>query len=605
MSLAAPNPLLIRFACCVTETTLGNYETSSMLTQNRPEASKAVGSDADRNSTSTEKHRERTWIRGAVLAAIILAGITLRVWTMARANWMLDADEAILGIMANHIRQGEWPIFFYGQAYMGAFQAYATAVSYEIFGMSRVSFKFITIPEFVIFAVSIFLLARRTYGSNAALLATLLAALPPVYVLSVTTKILGPVLLSMTVGNFILLLAIKQAYAVTPTERPWTRYLLIGALGGFGFWLHGQIIIYLAAAGLILFLGNPRIVIQPRILVAGVAGFLIGGAPVFRFAMNHEYTTFHHLLGVGAEDVERRYFAVTIYYLREILPRIAGVASPWTPMPQWIQVLTALVVGCAIVSLAAHRYRGILGWFRLSLRQGDPKDALLIFGGIASLAFIISNFGNLAVEFPYFDASGRYAAPLASVLPIIIAGEISRLARYSRPLAAAAFAIVILSTAVGYVRTEPTDLWQSPYWRYLPSSNNELIAVLDDLEVDTVWMNQWAGKPLIFDTNERISAADYWDLRIGGGIDRLFEHSNRVRAAELPAFAFRWTDEDWDDDRNDIHISFEDWLDEHGIPYEKRTTPNYVIIHPRQHIQLDDIPLDEINEHLGIDNYSR
>ncbi len=88
----------------------------------------------------------------------------------------------------------------------------------------------------------------------------------------------------------------------------------------------------------------------------------------------------------------------------------------------------------AILALIVQRRRGILGRLRLTLRPGQPVDALLLFAGLLSVVFVFSAFGQMAVEFPNTDTTGRYAAPLASVLPIILAAGITRLSARSRLL---------------------------------------------------------------------------------------------------------------------------------------------------------------------------
>ncbi len=511
----------------------------------------------------------------AVLVAIILVGIVLRVWTMARANWMLDGDEATFGVMALHILQGDRPVFLNGQPYMGAFQSYLGALVFALVGASRVAFKSITLFEFVAFAVSLYLLARKCAGRRAALLAVLFAAIPPIYVLSATARVWGALLDTMTLGNLILLLAIDEAYAKSPPRRSWLRFFTIGLLGGFGFWLHGMMLIYLGTAAILLFFRDKRVVLQPR-LVAAAAGFVIGAAPVFAYAINHDYTSFHYLLGVGRADTGHQYLAVAYHFLRTDVPMVIGIAMPWMSTPLWLQMPVVLTVGGTMLALVFRRRQGILDWARLSLRHGQPVDALLLFAGLLSAAFVFSSFGQMAVEFPNTDTTGRYAAPLASVLPIILAAGITRLSARSRLLALAVSLAFLGAIASAYVRSTPAEIWQSPYWRFLPPSNTQLISTLDSMRVDAVWMNHWAGTPLMFDTQERISAADDYDLTVGHGIDRLPGATRRVRAAELPAFVFV---------TEQPALEIEGWLQSAGIPYDKRVIPRYVIIRPLRHVE--------------------
>lgn len=346
-------------------------------------------------------------------------------------------------------------------------------------------------------------------------------------------------------------------------------------------------LIYLGTAAIVLFLGNKRVVIQPRLLAA-IAGFLIGAAPVFAYALTHRYTTFHYLLGVGRADTGHQYLAVAYHFLRTEVPMVSGVAMPWLSTPLWLQVPVVLIVGGAIVALIVQRWRGILDWPRLSLRHGQPVDALLLFAGLLSASFVFSSFGQMAVAFPHTDAAGRYAAPLASVLPIVLAAGIIRLSRRSRYLALAVTLALLGSLLTGYVRSEPAAIWQSPFWRYLPASNAQLITTLDSMSVDAVWMNHWAGTPLMFDTQERISAADAYDLIIGHGIDRLPEATRRVRAAQLPAFVFV-TDQP--------APALEGWLNTQAIPYDKRVLPHFVIIRPLRHVAPE-----QVMEYLNFDS---
>jgi hypothetical protein len=214
-------------------------------------------------------------------------------------------------------------------------------------------------------------------------------------------------------------------------------------------------------------------------------------------------------------------------------------------------------------------------------------DTFLLFAGLLSVAFVVCSFGQMAIEFPSTDATGRYAIPLASVLPIIVAGEIVRLAHRSRSLTIVSTMVLLACTAYGYLYSPPAAVWQSPYWRYLPASTTQLVAALDELDVDAVWINHWAGTPLMFDTRDRISAADYFDLAVGHEINRLPAATNRVRAAELPAYVFV-TDESF--------VEIEEWLRSQDIPYAKRVAPNYVVIQP-----LHQVDPSEVVDYLGFD----
>src|SRR5579875_73913 len=61
------------------------------------------------------------------LIACFLLAVIVRVWLIVHTNGVLDGDEATVGIQAEHILRGQFPVYYYGQAYLGSFQAYVIA----------------------------------------------------------------------------------------------------------------------------------------------------------------------------------------------------------------------------------------------------------------------------------------------------------------------------------------------------------------------------------------------------------------------------------------------------------------------------------------------
>src|SRR5690606_40820816 len=84
-----------------------------------------AGPPADATAPSPPAGRiPRGSTRHLILAGLVLAGIVLRLWSMAPANWMIDGDEATFGLMARHILHVERPVFLYCQPYMASHQIY-------------------------------------------------------------------------------------------------------------------------------------------------------------------------------------------------------------------------------------------------------------------------------------------------------------------------------------------------------------------------------------------------------------------------------------------------------------------------------------------------
>ena len=75
-------------------------------------------------------------MRAPVLLALILAsGATLRLFLLLGPFVEIDADEAIVGLMALEI-PGELPVFFWEQHYLGSLEAFAAAALFAVLGPS-------------------------------------------------------------------------------------------------------------------------------------------------------------------------------------------------------------------------------------------------------------------------------------------------------------------------------------------------------------------------------------------------------------------------------------------------------------------------------------
>src|SRR5215467_6857208 len=81
------------------------------------------------------RHHPRPYERIALWVCLLLA-LVIRVWLVARTNGVIDGDEVLVGIQAEHILRGELPMYFYGQPYMGSLEAYLVALFVAIAGPS-------------------------------------------------------------------------------------------------------------------------------------------------------------------------------------------------------------------------------------------------------------------------------------------------------------------------------------------------------------------------------------------------------------------------------------------------------------------------------------
>src|SRR5438876_3618653 len=85
---------------------------------------------------------------------IIAVAILLRLFLIAQGWPHSNSDEDTMGIMAMHIAyNGEHPIFFYGQNYMGTLEAHLAAGFFRLIGSSVFSLRLGPLLLFVLLFV--------------------------------------------------------------------------------------------------------------------------------------------------------------------------------------------------------------------------------------------------------------------------------------------------------------------------------------------------------------------------------------------------------------------------------------------------------------------
>ncbi|HVO68458.1 MAG TPA: hypothetical protein VMT24_00345, partial [Aggregatilineaceae bacterium] len=153
--------------------------------------------------------------------------------------------------------------------------------------------------------------------------------------------------------------------------------------------------------------------------------------------------------------------------------------------------------------------------------------------------YIASGYGNRALNEFGFDATGRYVLMIHSALPIGAAALCARLVRCRRWLrvpAAAILTSVVALNLLGAARSLPTQVFTSPYYTRQPATLQPLIRFLDEQGIRHVWTDVGIAHVLMFETHERILAADWYDIYGAKGLVRFPDVPLKIKAARRVAF---------------------------------------------------------------------
>ena len=124
-----------------------------------------------------------------LLVIILSVGIALRVYFLvnyelidAKEHVVALSDEATVGLMAKHIASGtNFPVFFYGQNYMGAFEAYVAALLFAALGVSVFTLKLVPAMFSIALLFVVYFLAKKMFNARVAILSTSLVAVPSAF----------------------------------------------------------------------------------------------------------------------------------------------------------------------------------------------------------------------------------------------------------------------------------------------------------------------------------------------------------------------------------------------------------------------------------------
>ncbi len=455
--------------------------------------------------------------------AVVLA-VAWKVFWLWRQAFPFNADEAVVGLMARHILQGERPTFFYGQAYMGSLDAFLVAGGFALFG-ARV--WVIRLVQVALYAGTVALtgcVAGRLFGSWKAAAATaLLMALPTVNMTLYTTVSLGGYGEALLLGTASLCVALSAWGSQRRGAFVW------GVLAGVGLWAFGLTLVYVLPAGAFLLWRAGKAARREAVAWAAVAvlGSLAGAWPWWVYGLRHGWHALVAELLGSAIAVQQGAYIVQVarhalYFMLLGLPVALGLRPPWD-----VHLLVwPLGVGAAALYVVG-------AWQLWQKRWALPPATWLPLGVAAAVTagFLLTAFGN--------DPSGRYFLPLTQMAFVGLGGWLAALRWRGKPLGWALLGFLLLFHALSTVQAAATPYRLTtqfaPDARVRPGYETQLMAFLEAHGGERGYTTYWVAYPLAFLSAERVILVPrlpyHWDLRYTPRDDRYSPYDAAVAAA--------------------------------------------------------------------------
>ncbi|NPA06694.1 MAG: hypothetical protein GXO54_04735 [Chloroflexi bacterium] len=437
----------------------------------------------------------RWWIGVGFVAGVSLA---LKGVLIATDQFPLHGDEAVVLLMARHILQGERPIYFYGQAYMGSLDAYLIALGFALLGEATWVARLVQGLLYAAVVSGTMVWVRRHWGGQAAFLTGLLLAFPPLIVTLYTTSTRGGYNEALLLGTLGLLWATRPGSRGRSSWHAFFDGAQGGVLLGLGWWIMTMSWLYLVpATGLAWWRrGRARGRAMWWALGLGLAG-LVAAGPWWLYSWQHGWRAYlDAYTGQGMPHPEMGYLSSVLWHLGLFF--LFGIPAAWGLRPPWSAQL--LVPWLAPVVVAAHGLAWYL-WWRIE-RRTDPGRLVLAIAGANAAAFVFTRYGA--------DPSGRYFLPLAHMSAIVLGrGLVYIAAGVGRRLMAYGLASAVISHALLGIWTvaRPPGPFQTVFQPYVRVSERDLRLLQQFLLEHGErygFAHYWIAYPLAFISQEQL-----------------------------------------------------------------------------------------------------
>ena len=352
----------------------------------------------------------------SVLASTLVLGACL-VMRVLGAKWYAlhgSPDYAVVVLMVRHMLAGiDFPVFFYGQAYMGSLEPAFSALLGLFLGPTPFAVCLGTGLMAFAMIVAVHRLAWRVGGPVAAVAASALCLVGPDgyfhYMASPRGGYALGLLLTVLLLHEAVFFGVDEGDSQGVKAR---RFLPLGFLVGLGFW---NFWLTIPAVGVVcvMLLWRLRLrLFRPSVLACGLLGFFAGSLPWWIWNARHGWQS---LGATGASPGLRQSIRTAVLLFTERLPAL--YESPAAPGGTRLGLAALLVLLVLALGAAALPWRGDA----TSLRLRRLLCACFLFLGAFTAAYALSSFGAIN--------SRRYLLPFVPVFAALAGGGIGALAR--------------------------------------------------------------------------------------------------------------------------------------------------------------------------------
>jgi hypothetical protein len=524
-----------------------------------------------------------------ILCSLTMIACLLRIFFILHDWPGSNSDEAVMGLMALHIAQGkDFPIFLYGQGYMGVLQAYLGSVSFHLFGVSLHSLRFGLVLIFAAFLVTLYFLVKTIYNRAFAFLCLLLYTTGSSPVIgteifasgSYPETLLFSALIFLLVAQIILYPHASQPDQQTSPGRRLLHWGILGFIAGLAIYSHILILPTLVCCSVLLYLfARHELFSRTGLLMLG--GLLLALTPTIIYNLSVPFpqgtiAAYAGSSGYAATTTTKGGITFAQQFLQALLitqPEATGLSNicyihePMRAASPFFNIFEPQQQSCALVSIAwatGYLTLGLLAVTQtlrtlISLRQQkrlqytqNTKIAdilhcertiywirlmLLMSGVLTFILYVVSTPAALNPR-----STARYLFPMLIIMPALIWPLWQSIQNTSKtktiwykriiPLALLLFICLLF-----FQETVDTMSQLNTYQATIVQQQT-LIRFLSQQHMTSFYSDYWTCNNLILQSQEQLICANL-DEHLQPGLDRYLPYRAEVRAQPQAVYVFK------------------------------------------------------------------
>ncbi len=379
-------------------------------------------------STVNYERPPRIWGYWILVGICFAVGVVGRIYGAWAGRYISNPDCGVVALMAKHVAEGgQWPVFFYGQSYMGSLEPLLSALLCKVFGVSGFMVCLGTAIAAIATLPIIYFWGRDIGGKSGGLTALALSVVGPYFYFMFQFAPRGGYMVMMVLGLLCMWLSSRTAFELQngiPVKL--RRYFIIGLFAGLGWWTNPLIISALLASAVILAFGLRKKIVSVMPLL-GLAGFMLGSLPFWLWNIYNHWQSFDMFFAAGGVALKEGFGYLVMRY-----DRLMG-------MDDWQSWLKKVYMWGYLLLAASGMFLGVksVRHNRLSLRgAGTLTAGFFLFFSV--MFFVRSSFATMN--------TARYLVPLAPVLAVLIGSLVCSLNRKFWVYVAALLVLFLLAS---------------------------------------------------------------------------------------------------------------------------------------------------------------